>query len=147
MTRHSSQHAQTTHCSEKDARTSERRHPSISSDDTRGGGSRKSRGVGSSRWGSQLRCQETLEKNLLQETKEAIKEARNLTRSSLVTMPAHKKRRRKRRVTKGKRRQTGGGFPYFKEIATQLYKDRKQHKAFWRKHGKLLQSGLGVGMI
>ena len=143
MTRHSSQHAQTTYYSEKDPTTSERRHPSVSSTDTRCGSSRKSRGVGSSRRGSKLRCQETLEKGHPQETKEAIKEAHNLTRSSFVTMPARKKKRQRRR-----RKTQKGGFilPYVKALGGQMYKDRKLHKTLWRRNLPMLKRVLGTGM-
>ena len=42
--------------------------------------------------------------------------------------------------------QKGGIFPYLKAAAKRLYKDRKLHKAHWRKHGKLLKRVLGTGM-
>ena len=58
MTCHSKQHAQTTHYSEKDATTSERRDPSIGGADTRGGRCGKSRCPGRCFGSSRLWCQE-----------------------------------------------------------------------------------------
>ena len=58
MTLHSNQHAQTTHYSEKDATTSERRYPSIGCADTRCGRRRKSRCFGRCFGSSRLWCQE-----------------------------------------------------------------------------------------
>ena len=61
----------------------------------------KSRGVGSGRWCSQLRCQEGSGSSHRKETKETIKELSCSTTPSVVTMAGGKRKTRRRLRQKG----------------------------------------------